>query len=156
MECVFCELIESGSAPWLERDEFAVAFPPLPSGELAPGHTLVAPIRHSVGVLDAPAQDLAAVMALVQRVGRAMEEALRATGVVVLNASGPDSGQSVAHLHFHVVPCWVDDEATFWPADRSSHRLTGAPHLLLADALSRSASIRLPAGRCRRAGPGAR
>jgi histidine triad (HIT) family protein len=33
-------------------------------------------------------------MALVQRVGRAMEDALGATGVVVLNASGPDSGRA--------------------------------------------------------------
>lgn len=92
---------------------------------------------HSVGVLDAPAEDLAAAMALVQLVGHAMEDALGATGVVVLNASGPDSGQSVTHLHFHVVPCWADDQATFWPADRSRHRVSGVPHLLLADALSK-------------------
>jgi histidine triad (HIT) family protein len=138
MSCLFCALIESGRIPLVTRKDRAVAFPPPPSGELAPGHTLVMPVRHSVGVLDAPAADLAAAMALVQRVGRAMEDALGATGVVVLNASGPDSGQSVAHLHFHVVPCWADDEATFWPADRSSHRLSGLPHELLAAALSKA------------------
>jgi histidine triad (HIT) family protein len=139
MSCLFCALIESGKIPWIAREDRAVAFPPLPAGELAPGHTLVVPVRHSVGVLDASAEDLAAAMALVQRVGQAMEEVLGATGVVVLNASGPDSGQSVAHLHFHVVPCWADDEATFWPADTSRHRLGGGvPYELLAAALSKA------------------
>jgi histidine triad (HIT) family protein len=137
MSCLFCALIESGRIPWVTREDRAVAFPPQPAGELAPGHTLVMPVRHSVGLLDAPAEDLAAAMELVQRDGRAMEDALGATGVVVLNASGPDSGQSVAHLHFHVVPCWADDEATFWPADRSRHRLSGVPHELLAAAMSK-------------------
>jgi histidine triad (HIT) family protein len=138
MSCLFCALIESDRIPWVTREDRVVAFPPPPSGELAPGHTLVVPVRHSIGVLDAPAADLAAAMALVQRVGRAMKEALGATGVVVLNASGPDSGQSVAHLHFHVVPCWADDEATFWPFDRSSHRLSGLPHELLAASLRKA------------------
>src|SRR5262245_57713088 len=105
MSCAFCDLIEAGNVPWLVREDRAAALPPLPGGELAPGHTLVILAAHSLGVLDAPPADLAAAMALVQRVARAMESALGATGVVVLNASGPDSGQSVAHLHFHVVPC---------------------------------------------------
>lgn len=137
MECEFCDLIACRSIPWLAREDRAVAFPPPPAGELAPGHTLVVSIRHSVGVLGALPEDLAAVMALVQRVGRAMEGAIGATGVVVLNASGPDSGQSVAHLHFHVVPCWADDQATFWPADKSRHSPTGVPHELLAAAMSK-------------------
>jgi histidine triad (HIT) family protein len=115
---------------------WAAAFPPLPGGELAPGHTLVISTAHSLGVIDAPPADLAAAMALVQCVGRAMQTALGATGIVVLNASGPDSGQSVAHLHFHVVPCWADDEVTFWPASRSRHQLAGTAHELLADALA--------------------
>jgi diadenosine tetraphosphate (Ap4A) HIT family hydrolase len=55
-----------------------------------------------------------------------------------LNASSPDSGQSVAHPHFHVVPCWADDRATLWPAVRSEHRVTGPAHELLAAALNKS------------------
>lgn len=89
------------------------------------------PTAHSLLVLDAPPAGLAAAMTLVQRVGRAMQTALGATGIVVLNASGPDSGQNVAHLHFHVVPCWADDQVTFWPASHSRHQLADAPHALL-------------------------
>jgi histidine triad (HIT) family protein len=67
----------------------------------------------------------------------AMTQALGATGVVVLNASGPHSGQSVRHLHFHVVPRWPDDGAELWPTDRSQHTVHGDVRQLLAEALRR-------------------
>jgi histidine triad (HIT) family protein len=138
VSCVFCDLLGSGEARWVVRnDPLAVAFLPLPGGEIAPGHTLVIPRAHAVGVLATAPEDLCATIKLVQRVGLAMTEALGATGVVVLNASGPHSGQSVDHLHFHLVPCWPDDGATFWPTDRSTHVVEGEPHELLAAALDR-------------------
>ena len=135
-ECVFCGLMSSGEAQWVTLDGDAVAFLPLPEGSLAPGHTLVASRTHCVGVQDADPRTLRAVIDLVRQVSRAMSSALGATGVVVLNASGAHSGQSVDHLHFHVVPCWADDEATFWPVDRSIHQVAGDPRALLSQALS--------------------
>ncbi|MFD6179394.1 MULTISPECIES: HIT family protein [unclassified Isoptericola] len=130
--CVFCGLIASGEGSWVAREPDAVAFLPRPGGELAPGHTLVVPRDHCVGVLDASPQVMAATMALVQRVSVAMTRALGATGVVLLNASGPFSGQSVDHLHVHVVPRWPGDEATLWPSDRSSHEPIPAAAALLS------------------------
>lgn len=134
--CVFCALLESGEARWVAREGVAVAFLPLDADALAPGHTLVVPRAHHVGVLDTPAALLGVTMDLVQRVGRAMTEELGASGIVVLNASGPFSGQSVGHLHFHVVPCWPDDEATFWPAERSARQVEGPVHSRLAGAVA--------------------
>jgi len=64
-----------------------------------------------------------------------MTTALGATGVVVLNASGAHSGQSVPHLHLHVVPCWPDDGTTFWPDCRSAHVVAADPYPLLARAM---------------------
>ncbi|WP_380156097.1 HIT family protein [Kineococcus sp. R86509] len=125
VDCVFCQLIAGAPARWVAQEDLAVAFSPRPQGQLAEGHTLVVPRLHCEGVLDAPAEALQATTALVQRVGRAMQQALGASGVVVLNASGPASGQSVPHLHFHVVPCWPDDGVTHWPNGRSAHRLDG-------------------------------
>ena len=103
--CVFCGLISADSARWIAQEDAAVAFLPLPSDEIAPGHTLVVPRRHTnAGLLDAHPSDLAQVMDLAQRIAQRMMQRLGATGVCVLNASGPGSGRSVDHLHVHVVP----------------------------------------------------
>jgi len=131
--CPFCSIID-GSAPatWVEREEHAVAFAPLPESALAPGHTLVVPVEHTADLLSADPTSLAACTALARRVARAMRGALDATGTVLLQASGADAGQSVAHLHFHVVPCWPDDGTTHWPEPPSAHEHDGDPHAALA------------------------
>ncbi|ROQ07406.1 histidine triad (HIT) family protein [Curtobacterium sp. PhB172] len=132
--CVFCAII-AGDEPavWVEREDHAVAFAPLPGSALAPGHTLVVPVEHADDLLGAAPVALAATVALAQRVARAMRGALGATGTVVLQASGADAGQSVRHLHFHVVPCWPDDGTTHWPEPPSAHVVDGDPHALLAE-----------------------
>lgn len=135
--CTFCQLMKTGEARWVAVEEDAVAFRPLPETELAPGHTLVVPRQHCVGFLDAPPLALAVTTQLLQRVGQALVSSLGASGVVVLNASGAHSGQTVPHLHFHVVPCWPDDNAMFWPEDRSSHRVAEPVHDIIAEALKR-------------------
>ena len=66
-----------------------------------------------------------------------MVSELGASGVCVLNASGPDSGHSVDHLHFHVVPRYPGDgdECLPWPSGRSTHQPHGDPRLLLSRGL---------------------
>jgi len=136
MACVFCELMDNGDARWVAREPSAMAFLPLAGAELAPGHTLVMPRRHAVSLLDADEGVVTATAGLVRRVSRAMITALDATGVVVLNASGPGSGQTVPHLHFHVVPRWDDEEETLpWLRQRSTHKLAGPAERLLAASL---------------------
>lgn len=137
MDCVFCELISSDSAEWIVKEERAVAFLPLPDSAIAPGHCLVVPRAHSTyGLIDLAPEDLAPTMDLVQRVSRAMISELGATGVCVLNASGPNSGRSVDHLHFHVVPRYGEDgeDCLPWPAGRSTHIVDGDPRVLLSAA----------------------
>ncbi|WP_308197610.1 HIT family protein [Rathayibacter caricis] len=88
--------------------------------------------RAQRGAARRPPAALAATMSLAQRVGRAMRAALGATGVAVLQASGASAGQSVPHLHLHVVPSW-DGDAVQWPAHRSTHVVDGEPWALLAE-----------------------
>lgn len=129
-------MIAADTAAWVAKEDRAVAFLPLPDSVVAPGETLVVPRAHRVdGVLDVGVEDLAATMALVQRVGRAMVSELVDSGVCVLNASGPDSGRSVTHLHFHVVPHYPGDECLPWPSGRSTHHPHGDPRLLLSRGL---------------------
>jgi histidine triad (HIT) family protein len=133
--CVFCGLISADSARWIAKESAAVAFLPLPGEEIAPGHTLVVPRRHTTaGVLDAQPRDLAQVIDLAQRIAQKMVEKLGATGVCLLNASGPGSGRSVDHLHLHVVPRYPEDsdETLPWPVGRSTHRLAVDPQAVLS------------------------
>ncbi|MFE2523182.1 HIT family protein [Streptomyces sp. NPDC059382] len=134
MDCVFCTLIRENSAGWVARGPVACAFTPL--NPLAPGHTLVVPTFHHADIVGTPPEVLATTMALVQRVAEATRTALDASGVNILSANGPGSEQSVPHLHFHVVPRWVDDGISTWPAGRSERRVPGDPRRLLADALA--------------------
>ena len=132
--CVFCDLIREDSANWVAVEEHALAFEPLPEDTLAPGATLVISRAHREGLFGPSEAELAAVMDLVRRVAAAMRSELGSTGTFLIQASGPDSGGTVPHVHFHVIPCWEDDEASFWPAARSAH-VAGDPYAALRSAL---------------------
>jgi len=125
-DCVFCEIVEGRSpATLVFEDQSCLGFLPLPEGRLAEGHVLVIPRRHVADLFEASEGDLEAVIGAVRRVSDGLREALGASGVNVLNASGPNSDQSVFHLHFHVVPRWADDALWTWPAGKSAHRVAG-------------------------------
>lgn len=130
--CVFCGIVE-GTVPAtvVYEDESVLGFFPLPEGRLAEGHALVVPKRHAGDLFDASEPELQALIRVVQRVSEGLRSALGASGVNVLNASGPNSDQSVFHLHFHVVPRWKGDGLWTWPAGRSEHRLSGDAAALL-------------------------
>ncbi len=70
----------------------------------APGHTLIVPKAPSRNILDADPAVLAKVIPIVQRTARAVKEAFAADGVTVVQFNEPASGQTVYHLHFHVIP----------------------------------------------------
>ena len=71
------------------------------------GHTLVIH-KHSRArnLFDVAPTELNAVMATVQRVVRAQRAAIEPDGVSVLQFNGAASGQTIFHLHFHVIPRW--------------------------------------------------
>jgi histidine triad (HIT) family protein len=73
----------------------------------ARGHTLVIP-KHSTArnLMDEEPQVLADVILGVQRVTRAVRAALNPDGIVVTQFNGATAGQTVYHLHFHIIPRW--------------------------------------------------
>jgi len=84
------------------EDEHVVAFMDvMPQGK---GHTLVVPKAPSRNLLDADAATLGPLLAAVQRIARAVKTAFEADGVTVIQFNEPAAGQSVFHLHFHVIP----------------------------------------------------
>jgi histidine triad (HIT) family protein len=70
----------------------------------AEGHTLVVPKAASRNLLDADPAMLGPLMAVVQKIARAVKQAFKADGVTVVQFNEPAAGQTVFHLHFHVIP----------------------------------------------------
>jgi len=68
------------------------------------GHLLVVPRRPSRNLLDAEPQTLAATIQIVQKLALAAKNALEADGVSIMQFNEAAGGQSVFHLHFHVIP----------------------------------------------------
>jgi histidine triad (HIT) family protein len=73
----------------------------------ARGHTLVIP-KHSTArnLLDEAPEVLSPLILGVQRVARAVRAALKPDGLVVTQFNGAPAGQTVYHLHFHIIPRW--------------------------------------------------
>lgn len=72
----------------------------------ARGHVLVIPKAPSRNLLDADPAALAAVMPLVQKVARAVKTATGADGVRLAQFNEEAAGQTVFHLHFHLIPAY--------------------------------------------------
>lgn len=70
----------------------------------ADGHALVIPKIPAVTLLDLPADAAAYTIQIVQKIARAIETALDAKGIVLMQLSGEAAGQTVPHVHFHLIP----------------------------------------------------
>ena len=70
----------------------------------ARGHCLVIPKAASRNLLDTDPYILAQVITKVQKVAKAVETALSPDGIVITQFNGAPAGQTVFHLHFHIIP----------------------------------------------------
>jgi len=71
------------------------------------GHVLVVPKEAAVDLLDLSADGLAAMMATTQKIARAVDKALRPEGILLKQYNRAAAGQSIFHVHFHIVPRWA-------------------------------------------------
>lgn len=103
LNCVFCA-IASGAIPAhtvLETDQ-AIAF--LDVHPAAEGHVLVVPKPHVPTLPELPDDLAGPLMSAIRRVSAALVKGRNADGINILNATGSPAGQTVYHVHFHVVP----------------------------------------------------
>lgn len=70
----------------------------------SPGHLLVIPKTPSRNILDADPATLSKVIPIVQKLAVAAKEAFYADGITVTQFNEPAAGQTVYHLHFHIIP----------------------------------------------------
>ena len=86
----------------VHEDEHTLAF--MDVMPQADGHTLVIPKSPSRNLLDADPAALGSLMASVQKVANAVRKAFGAEGILIQQFNEPAAGQTVFHLHFHILP----------------------------------------------------
>jgi len=100
---IFARIVR-GEAPAYRvyEDDWTLAFMDLMPQ--ADGHTLVVPKQGAMDLFDADPVALGRTIQTTQIVARAVKLAFSADGIMVAQLSGAAAGQTVFHLHFHVLP----------------------------------------------------
>lgn len=75
----------------------------------ADGHALVIPKATAVNLLDLEPEAAAYTITIVQKIAKAIEKALDVKGIVLMQLSGEAAGQTVPHVHFHLIPSSVHE-----------------------------------------------
>lgn len=106
-ECIFCTL--PGTKIFLENELALAFFDKYPVSE---GHVLIVTKRHISNIFEATAEEMASIGNLLQRVKAELDEKYHPDGYNVGANTGPASGQTIFHLHVHVIPRYQGDAGT--------------------------------------------
>jgi histidine triad (HIT) family protein len=114
-ECIFCRIVAKQiPATVVHEDEDTLAF--MDIGQVNPGHVLVTVKKHADNIFSLDEAQAAAVFRSAAKVARAIRGAFEPQGLSVYQANGRAAGQTVFHLHIHLVPRYEGDGmALTWP-----------------------------------------
>jgi histidine triad (HIT) family protein len=104
---IFAKIVrgEMPSAKVWEDDSTFVFMDAFPQSK---GHTLaISKTSHARNLLDAEPETAAALILTTQKITRAVRAALKPDGIVVTQFNGAAAGQTIFHLHFHIIPRWA-------------------------------------------------
>ncbi len=116
MDCIFCAIIR-GEIPAYKVFEDRHAFAFLDINPFGRGHTLVVPKFHAPDLFHLPPEELAGVMPAVQRVATLLKRRLGCDGLAMMQLNGEAAGQTVGHVHFHLIPRYADQPAGWAPLE---------------------------------------
>lgn len=108
-DCVFCRIIK-GEIPCTKiyEDDKILAF--LDIAPFNPGHTVIVPKDHHHSITTLGQDYLTAIITLAPAIGTALMRATGAEGFNIVQNNGRVAGQTVPHVHFHVIPRFADDD----------------------------------------------
>lgn len=113
-DCIFCKIIK-GEIPCFKifEDDHAFAF--LDINPIERGHTLVIPKFHAKELFFLPPEELAGVMPAIQRTATLLKKKLGCDGLALSQLNGEAAGQTVFHVHFHLIPRYVGTPIDWTP-----------------------------------------
>jgi len=108
MDCIFCKIANKEiAAKIIYENEKAVAV--LDADPRAPGHSMILPKSHAENILDLPDEEIKEVFQAVKETTSLLKTKLNPDGFTIGINHGKVSGQTIEHLHIHVIPRWSDD-----------------------------------------------
>ncbi len=107
-DCIFCQIAQGQStASRVYEDEHTLAF--MDIQQATEGHVLVIPKRHVANLFELDAETTAQLFQSVVLVARAVRASLQPAGLNLWQANGRAAGQSVFHVHVHILPRYEGD-----------------------------------------------
>ncbi|MEM4396191.1 MAG: HIT family protein [Candidatus Woesearchaeota archaeon] len=112
MDCIFCKIVK-GEIPSYKvyENEKVLAF--LDINPANYGHVLVIPKEHYNNILDIEEEDLIEITKAVKKIAEILAILLEPDGINILQSNNPAAGQVINHIHFHIIPRFVNDNVTF-------------------------------------------
>ena len=108
--CVFCEII-AGNIPSSKIYEDDEVLAILDLSQVTRGHTLVMPKKHVRNLLEADEETALSCMKVISLLSKQIVRNTGAAGLNVLNNNNEAAGQSVGHLHFHLIPRYSENDS---------------------------------------------
>lgn len=108
-DCIFCKLA-NGDIPSnsiYEDEDFNVILDAAPA---AKGHAIIIPKTHATNLFELPEDCAAKIMVVAKKCGKALMDTFECDGLNVLQNNGEAAGQTVFHLHVHLIPRFKDDD----------------------------------------------
>lgn len=102
---IFAKII-AGEIPCVKvfEDEHVLSFMDIyPQSK---GHTLVVPKGPAINMIEMEPQDLQNAIVRAQHITRAVKAALEPEGIIFTQFNGEVAGQTIFHVHFHIIPRW--------------------------------------------------
>lgn len=110
--CVFCKII-NGDIPsykvYEDNDVLAI----LDLSQATLGHTLVMPKKHVQNMLDCDELTCSKVFNVVNKLSKHLMEKSPCEGINILNNNNEVAGQTVMHMHVHIIPRYTFDDCKF-------------------------------------------
>ncbi len=106
--CIFCKILagEIPSTAVYEDDSFRAILDVNPA---ARGHVIIITKKHAANIFELPEEDASKIFVVAKKIATAVKKAYNCDGVNIVQNNGEAAGQTVFHVHVHVIPRFQND-----------------------------------------------